>query len=528
MPAIAKPTRFVTKQIRPTGGMIAEEPGVRIPMDMSPDMLNCSVIQGTLRKRFGYALFPAGMSALTSAVMGIYSTQDDESNTHLVCCTTTKLVKLLSGAWSVLTGPSLTGSTGTPFQFETSQNSIVFSQGVDQVMRHDISTATTTYAVLNANCPPARYLTRFADRLFIAYTVESGATKPYRVRRSVAANHADWTGVGSGFTDISESPYHIRGIKKLGAQMAVYTEGSVWLATRTGVPSAPAQFDPKSDGTGLYAERSISALPDGTHEFLGTDDAYLFNGAQPNRIAQLVRAQIFGEITTVSLRKMFSQTLPDTQEYLFFIVSGGGTSAGFTNKVWVNNWARAIWYPWAVNGMTCSTLYRIDNTKTIDQLVGTIDEQVYEIDSRFVSQAFPVMLTGDEGGFTYQWGPQYLSDNGASILCRWTSRDFESDDLDPDARPSYITLRGVGIVYRDVGSPFTLNFYFSTNGGQSWLGPYAKNIVPSGSGGFKETFLGQQVTGKRVRFKFEQESSTQTFDIATLNPVFEMRAEQTV
>lgn len=528
MPAVQQPTRFVTKQIAPTGGMVVVEPGVRIPLEASPDMLNCTVFQGTLRKRYGYTKFPSGMSALSSPVMGLYSTQDEAANTHLVANTETQLVKLITGVWTVLTGPALTGGAGAFFQYETSQNSIVFSQGVDQVMRHDIATATTVYAILNASCPAARYLTRFADRLFIAHTVEGGATKPFRIRRSIAGNHADWVGVGSGFTDISESPYHIRGIRKLGAQMAVYTEGSVWLGTRTGSALAPAEFDPKSDGTGLFAERSITSLPDGEHEFLGTDDVYLFNGSQPIPIAQQVRDQIFSEVTTVSLRSMFSQTLLDTKEYLFFIVSGGGTTTGYSNKVWVGNWARGIWYPWAVNGMTCAALYRIDNTKTIDDIDEPIDSQLYEIDSRFISQAFPVLITGDENGFTYQWGPQYSSDDGTAITCHWTSRDFESDDLDPERRPSKITLRGVGIVYRDIGTACTLNFYYSTNGGQSWQGPYPKVLPTTGSGGFEEVTLSRQITGKRVRFKFEQMSATEGFEIASLNPVFELRAAETV
>jgi len=310
--------------------------------------------------------------------------------------------------------------------------------------------------------------------------------------------------------------------------MAAYTEGSVWLATRTGIASAPAQIDIKSTGTGLYAERSVFERPDGVQEFLGTDDFYIFNGAQVAKIAQSVRDQVFSELTTVALRSMFAQTLLDTQEYLFFIVAGGGTTTGYANKVWVHNWARDCWYPWTVAGMTCSVLHRIDNTKTIDQLIGTIDEQVYEIDSRFISQAFPVLITGNENGKIYQWGPQYAADAGVAISCRWTSRDFESDDIDPERKESNITIRSILVTYKDVGAPFTLDFSYSTNAGQSWVGPFSKTFPTSGGSGILEGFVNKQVTGKRIRFKVEQSSATQTFQIVEFSPVLEIRAEQTV
>jgi len=179
--------------------MMVFEPGTKLPNEASPDMVNCQVFEGTLRKRFGYTQFPAGAASIGGVVMGLYSTQDDESNTHLIATYPAGAAKLVAGVWAAMTGPALTGSSLAFFQFETSQNAIVFSQGVDQVMKHDISTANTVYAILNANCPAARYLTRFADRLFIAHTVEGGATKPFRIRRSVAADHTDWVGIGSGF-----------------------------------------------------------------------------------------------------------------------------------------------------------------------------------------------------------------------------------------------------------------------------------------------------------------------------------------
>ena len=118
-----------------------------------------------------------------------------------------------TNTWNALTGTALTGGDTQWFSFETSQNSIVFCQGVDKIQRHDISTVSTAYAVLNANAPITRYLTRFANRLIAAYTIEGGVSKPFRIRRPVADDHTNWTGSGSGFTDQTEYPFQLRGIR---------------------------------------------------------------------------------------------------------------------------------------------------------------------------------------------------------------------------------------------------------------------------------------------------------------------------
>ena len=201
--------QFKAVPIRPTGGMFKFDQEGEIPPNASPDMGNCYVFEGRLCKRPGYSMFPVGMTAFNSMVMGIYATQDDEYNTHLIACSQDDVYKhdFTLNTWSALTGGPLTGGDTQWFSFETSQNSIVFCQGADKIQRHDISALSTTYAVLNANAPIARYLTRFADRLMAGYTVEGGISKPFRIRRPVASDHTNWVGAGSGFTEQTEYPY---------------------------------------------------------------------------------------------------------------------------------------------------------------------------------------------------------------------------------------------------------------------------------------------------------------------------------
>ena len=516
--------RFRGIPIRPINGVWKFSPGSdEFPEGASPDMLNCYVYEGRLRKRPGYAMFPLAMPSIGGSAVGIYSTQDEENNTHLIVVWQSGVKKydFVAQVWNTLTG-TLSGGSDQWFTFETSQNNIVFSQGVDKIKKHDISTVNTVFADLSASAPIARYITRFADRLYAAYTVEGGVTKPFRIRRPVAGDHTNWAGAGSGFNDLTEWPYQLRGIRKLGEGMSVFTERSISLATRTGNALAPAAFSTKTEGVGLYAERTLCALPGSSgHIFMGNDDIYLWNGVQEKGIALPFRDYIFNSVTPSSIRANFAIVMSDTQQYLLFAAINAAT---VPNMIWVYHYGRNIFYPWSVEGPTCSTLVRNDDTTTIDDLIGTIDQQNWEYDSRILASAYPSLLTGHSDGKVYKWGEQHNSDAGVPIRCLWTSRDFESDDIASDIAPHRITLRSLEVKYYDAGADFTIDLYYSTNGGGSWEGPYPllcpTNLV---SGGQACSVDSHQVTGERVRFKFEQTSLTESFQIIEFNVNLELR-----
>lgn len=217
----------VSLPFSPLGGMYGLTPSEAIPLEGSPDMLNCYIRGDTLRKRPGFVRLGSESVHATERVMGIYAAQDKNANPFLFAATQTGLKAYASGTglWTSYTGPALTGTNEDPFTWEVSQNSVVFSQGVDAVMR--VPFTGTVYAALNANCPPAKFLARFADRLYLAHTVETAIKEPFRIRRCVINDHTDWTGVGSGFNDLAEYPYHIRGMVKQGAQILVGSEGTI-------------------------------------------------------------------------------------------------------------------------------------------------------------------------------------------------------------------------------------------------------------------------------------------------------------
>lgn len=513
MPLVQQVPMVRTKLCRPIAGQYNFDPAEEISFHHSPDMSNCSVESGMLVKRPGYTQFPAAAAALDGAIVGLFSTQDDENNTYFYAVTPTSVYKYDTAtvAWVKLTGAALSGGGGLVW-FENSQNSAVFSDGVYQVQK--ISFALGSYAALNANCPPARSLTRFANRLYLGYTVELGVTKPYRVRRSVASDHTDWTGVGSGFSDLDEFPYQVRGIRKLGSRMAVYAECAIHLATRTEIAGAPARFDIQAADVGLLAPHTLVGWRD-EHFFLGTDDFYKFNATTAEELSLPVRDILFSQLNPGAVLRMFALARFDTKEYIAFLCT---SSQSVPDIAWVFNKQRAIWYPWTVSGPKCGCSHRLDDTATIDELIGTIDEQDWEFDTRDLESQYPAMLTGHSNGKVYLWSTQYKSDAGAIISSRWTSKDFTARDVDESLCNNKVTLKTIIVSYQDQGEDFSLLFSYSIDGGASWTS--ADTVTFTSAGGttrMVDKLISHQVTGNKIRFKIEQASASESFSIASFH-----------
>jgi hypothetical protein len=504
-------------EIRPIEGMFADVPGQEIPPGGSPDMLNCIVRGETLRKRPGYSQF--GDQVDGDPILGLFSTQDESDTTQLIGVHKDGVDKHTVGtdAWTAVGSAFGTSITGDHLPtFAVSQNLFVIAQGDDKIQVTNTIANPTTVLDLNSGAPIAQFIARFADRLYAAFTNESSNDKPFRVRRPVASDHTDWTGVGSGFNDLAEFPYHIRGLAKHGAQLIVGTEEAIWLATRTGIAGAPARFDPVVTGVGIKSGHTLRSR--GTdHAFLGTDNFYLFQGSGVRAIGNRIRDLVFNVLNVNKLRINFSIMKPDSQEYLTFLCTG---SSPIPDSVWAWHWGKNIWYPWSVNGPRCATIHRLDATRIWSGLIGSWAEQTWEWGASADQTDYPAMLTGHENGYAYQWDESFLSDAGSAIPCRWTSKDFTAEDL--GVRGRQLTLKTLQIVYKDTGTQFSLGVSCSTDGGATWG---TVTIVTAGGGvaGYRSAFVYKQVTGDRIRWRITNSTTDETFQVILFNAEFESR-----
>jgi len=461
--------------------------------------------------------------------MGLYSALDEDDNVFLFAAHETGIKRYSPGSdvWTAYTGPTLTGGTERKFSWDVSQNSVVFSNGVDQVQR--IPFTGTAYAVLDSNCPAARFITRFADRIFLASTVESGVTKPFRLRRSVGGDHTDWTGLGSGFTDLSEYPYHIEGLVKAGAQLLIPSAETIWLGTRTEMNAAPVRFDPLVPGSGVYAPFTLTVRKN-DFLFMGPDHMYALVSGRLEEIMQTVRDSIFFNIEASKVHMNFGVFRPESQEWIVFTCEAGDATP---TVGWVWNDHYDISYRWDFSSPVCGVIHRQDVAKIWDGLSGDWATQVSEWTLSEATVNFPLMVTGHTNGYVYQWKEETPADDGNPIACRWSSKDFSSSLLlqqrgtltGTQQSMNQITLKRLAIEYLASGTACTLNFYLSTDGGTSWGSaiPVSLDASDNNSTGYYTAMMSEQITGDRIRWKFEHSSATEKFRIARFIPEFEVK-----
>jgi len=424
-----------------------------------------------------------------------------------------------------MTGPALTGTAANLFSLETSQDSLVFSQGVDNIMA--LALTGTVYAAINANAKPSRSLTRWNNRLYAGFTVEGGTNAPFRVRWSGFGDHTDWVGISAGFLDLADNVYQVRAIRKLMNNLIVYTEKGIFVGVKTGSVAGPAQFDLVVTDIGLLSPFLIQGH--NTVQFIvGTDNFYLFNGAQLQAVGGAVRAQLFRTYNPAAVLRNFSYLNLDAQEFVAYINMQSEVVPG---TAWVYQWERGVMYPWrfASPVLTCSATHYRDSDVTIAQLVGTIAQQTFTFASLLSTNSASVNLFGGSDGNIYTMDSAYPYDSVGStkvpIACRWTSQDFTASDIDPSLANRMVEMHGVGFTYLDPGTPFTLAFYFSVDRGTSWSGPFNKTVGGTAASAIGDAYLSRQTTGRRVRFKIENNSDTEVPFVIAFYPELEAKAQ---
>lgn len=510
--------------VRPIAGMWTLDPADKVPEGASPDMFNFQLYNGYLRKRPGYSKYQAGSAFPAGPITGIYSAQQVAGTRALYVTNQVGLFKYNIGttAYDAQSGPALTGGPLDLFSFEISQNNLVFSQGVDNIMALPLT--GSTYAVISTDAKPTHYLTRWNQRLYAAFTVEGGNNAPFRVRWPVNGDHTNWIGVGSGFVDLTDDIYQIRNAKKLVDVYVVYTEKGIFLATKTGNATGPAQFALQVKEIGLFSRFTLQGI-NVIHFLLGTDNFYTFNGVQLTPIGQGIRNTVFKQMNPASANNNFSTLFYDSQEYVAFIATDDNTSP---DTAWVYNWVRNVMYPWVFTAsvFTCATLHFIDSSVTIASLTGTIAAQTWVIGAFTLTANSPLVMLGDANGHVNLMAPGILSDDGTAIPCRWTSKDYTAEDIDPSFAGQMVTLREVGFSYVDPGSTFTLQFSYSTDRGISWKGPFAVTVGGGAVGSIGDGMSTYQATGKRVRFKIENNTTNEMPQVQEFYPRLELRRQK--
>jgi len=460
--------------LAPRGGLNYSLPADLISELEMSDGQNVFFEDGKVKKRYGYTTMGDNLP-LDGAIVGIDQFYDFQGNNWLLVLTENEIYKWLpaSSLWSKITDDTFTGTDSNFFSYDYVRKSTetnpwwVCTNGVDKIKKF---TGTGTISDLITDYPAgvtsllAKYLAEFKTYLILMDVTEQGNRYPQRVRWSDTADPEDFINGNANYQDLSGADWIVGGTKFKGDYFVVFKERSVWVSYATG-DSDIFQFDQKITGTGCSAGGTIESLGDELI-FLGWDDVYVFNGIDYEPIGTPIQRKLFATMNPEEMSRSFGVVIEEQKEYWLFLpstnkshISGSGVST-YPDIAWCFNYNLNKWTRHSYNDfITGYGYYELEATMTIDDLIGTIDQQTWKFDDRTILQTAPINLFGDKDGYVYQYDRLVNNEDGETIDAWFSTKDFNPTQLMQRFRLLRIDVYYIG------GS---LNVAYSTDKGTTW------------------------------------------------------------
>lgn len=188
-----------------SGGLVLNRPITELAISESPDLDNIVVLgkgQG-FRSRYGDTEFnSSAMVNGSTAVTGLHYFKTDAGTEYLIAVAGTKIFKSdsLDGTMDDVTGAvTVTAGADNHWSTVTFNNKVVgFGGPASAPDAPWVWTGTGNAAALGGTPPSAYGAFQANNRVFAFRT----AANPSRIFWSILGNEADWTGVGSGYSDV--------------------------------------------------------------------------------------------------------------------------------------------------------------------------------------------------------------------------------------------------------------------------------------------------------------------------------------
>jgi hypothetical protein len=268
--------------------------------DASPDIVgvltNCSGVVPTLRGMKG-APTPAsaGMATLDATCQGAALLTKLDGTTRLIAGTGKKLQEAGASTWTnVSRAATYTAGSTARWRFAQQENVSFAANGADTLQA---SVSTGAFSCV-AGAPVAAIVETVGKFVF-AFNTSANA---HGIQWSALGDYTDWTAAVStqaGSDTLEETPGGITAGRRFGNVIVVYKKNSMFLGINVGPPNI-WQFDLIPGSAGALSQEVVVNIgtPDNPkHIFMGEDDFYVFDGAQPRPIGtNRVRSQVFGEL----------------------------------------------------------------------------------------------------------------------------------------------------------------------------------------------------------------------------------------
>ncbi len=346
----------------------------------------------------------------SDVVLRIFTVHFDNERRWLVRITKNNIyaTKDLGGWGPAFTGPAI----GFDRRVDATQYAdfLYLSTPTKRVIK--VNFFSRTYEELDAPAPKAKYITSFADRVVVASVRDPiGGWTGTKLKWSGNGKPDEWDPLvdeSAGEVNLDSAPGdygdEITGIFPMNQNLLILRERSVWLVERQPLAADPFRITPITVGLGCDLPFTGALIPGGVMwADRRTRGVYFWSpGNLPERMSVAITRELYEDIDQSEWVEGAYD--PYEGEYHLglnvpdLIVDNRGdcVETRYMTKYWVFGFNRKAW-SYDV-GPICSTMGNIvglDNLVFIDELLGTIDEQV-------AVPADPLKPNPD--GFIDDWG----------------------------------------------------------------------------------------------------------------------------
>lgn len=206
-----------------------------------------------------------------------------------------------------------------PFTWANFGSSLIFGNGrIGTYVRQPRSNAIQ----LLSKAPAASTYASFAGRVFAGRAIIDGNREDLGIVWSAAdSDYTDWTSFGAGFEllidSMTESGDRVIALRPMGLDfMMIGCRRSIWVATRTGLTTRPADFKSRVPGLGFVNEQTVRTTRYGV---LGLTDigVALFDGNQASIISESINGDLL-PLDMSHLDQYVGAYNPDMAQYYLF------------------------------------------------------------------------------------------------------------------------------------------------------------------------------------------------------------------
>lgn len=290
----------------------------------------------------GYKAAPTatdtGYDALASTCYGAAVVRKLDNSTRYIAGTSTHLYEISGSSWSDVSGGTYNAGADIRWDFAQFGNVTLATNKGDTIQY----SASGAFAAV-ATAPKAKLIETVNQFVFAADTNDAGfGDSPDRWWCAAIGTYDDWTpDIDTQCVSgrLTSAPGRINALKRLGDGIVAYKDRAIYVGSYVGAPEAWT-FQEIPGEVGCMAQGGVVDIG-AAHVFVGYDNFYIFDGARPTPIGNLLKDWFFSDLYTDYAYRI--RTVHDRQNSNVYFYYPSRSGSGALDKCIVFNYRVNKW-----------------------------------------------------------------------------------------------------------------------------------------------------------------------------------------